>query len=752
VKETFFFHGTPAKQGFKCFGDAGVVETAGLELCHGDRLSDLFVVSTEKGKTLKRAYLESISAQGQRRRLKAYLEGLTVVLQDEATLDTALVYLGQRRACLTVWNSISNMLTSTPASNLLCVNVLKLLTDHAKRPDPTGRLAKKAIQDLLLGNIFLPPNSPFGCILQAEPTSREDDVRGILVSVLLNMWVTCDRQLHRRIFLFLRMWVKKHPGEVSPVLAAKPDLLIQLLGSTLNQGDDLLACYSWRQLPLHLLLSEIRELEGTAQLRCVKKDGGSYETFDDYMDTYVSLLRENAFANMRASLHDLRKGKLDSRDMRVFKSVKIVSMSPPAANTRGEGTVLGLRMGVVGTGRLRLPMFGSLLALTQRGNFEDAVWATVAGASDVKGTLEIYAELCGGPNFHENQADSHVVARLLGNSSEIAVAESPTFYRAYEPALITLQDRQEGDMPFFDEIVLGKTGLDQPCIKGMCVDGTLVFKAEDSSYNAKLARIDVLKFVRALDYFAAASNNTESPLPAEPQWFGGVPVKSTTLDASQCEALKSALTRRVTMVQGPPGCGKTFVGVRVAQLLSSLRRSTPDRAAPAASSSSSSSSSSSCDWCSSTAATLLRCARCEVARYCSKDCQTEAWKAKHNRECVAVDASTRADFCDDDFSDESSDDDSSDNTDASQDLDYEAGHGPILVVTYKNVALDDFLSDCMKIWPAGVARVGGRPQEGSPLGQRHISVLLREANRFLPPLKPHTSVLIICMNSDCDCL
>ena len=47
-------------------------------------------------------------------------------------------------------------------------------------------------------------------------------------------------------------------------------------------------------------------------------------------------------------------------------------------------------------------------------------------------------------------------------------------------------------MPFFDEIV-GKTGLDQPCIKRMCVDGTVVFKAEDSSYNAKLARIDVLE-------------------------------------------------------------------------------------------------------------------------------------------------------------------------------------------------------------------------------------------------------------------
>ena len=84
MKEAFFFHGTPAKQGFKCFGDTGVVETAGLELCQGDRLGDLLVVPTEKGeKRVKRACLESISAKGQRRRLTAYLEGLTAVLQDE---------------------------------------------------------------------------------------------------------------------------------------------------------------------------------------------------------------------------------------------------------------------------------------------------------------------------------------------------------------------------------------------------------------------------------------------------------------------------------------------------------------------------------------------------------------------------------------------------------------------------------------------------------------------------------------------
>ena len=31
---------------------------------------------------------------------------------------------------------------------------------------------------------------------------------------------------------------------------------------------------------------------------------------------------------------------------------------------------------------------------------------------------------------------------------------------------------------------------------------------------------------------------------------------------------------------------------------------------------------------------ILRCARCRKAGYCSKTCQTKAWKAGHKRECV----------------------------------------------------------------------------------------------------------------------
>ena len=31
---------------------------------------------------------------------------------------------------------------------------------------------------------------------------------------------------------------------------------------------------------------------------------------------------------------------------------------------------------------------------------------------------------------------------------------------------------------------------------------------------------------------------------------------------------------------------------------------------------------------------ILRCAKCKTAAYCSKPCQSKAWKAGHNRKCV----------------------------------------------------------------------------------------------------------------------
>ena len=457
----------------------------------------------------------------------------------------------------------------------------------------------------------------------------------------------------------------------------QPDVLIRILGSTLPQGEDTLASYNWRELPLYLLPSEMRMSDSShgALLRCVKKAGGSYETFEDYMETYVTLLRENTFANMRSGLGNLMKGKLDSRDMRIFTGVELVAMSPPSSNSGSGGTVLELRtdrgLGKIG----QPPMFGSLLALAPHGSFEQAVWATVAGTETAKGSLRIYAELCGRLRMNDTESgslDSAIIADLLRGTGEISLAESPTFYRAYGPAISSLQSQREDRMPFFREIVLGQKGMQRPCLVGIQVNGSIAFKPQDSRHNAALSRMDAQEFVRALDYFSADIQARHHN-----RLFDGVPLVSTILDPSQCQALKSSLIRGITLVQGPPGCGKTFVGVRIAQLLLSMTKQVVANGA-------------------------------EEGDKVTADGTNETLSQADIRT-----ADNQVEFNGD-----------------SMKLEPEAHSGPILVVTYKNVALDDFLGDCLKIWPKGVARVGGRPQTGSLLEHIHIKVLLRNTRNY----------------------
>jgi hypothetical protein len=50
---------------------------------------------------------------------------------------------------------------------------------------------------------------------------------------------------------------------------------------------------------------------------------------------------------------------------------------------------------------------------------------------------------------------------------------------------------------------------------------------------------------------------------------------------------------------------------------------------------------------------------------------------------------------------------------------------PVLVLAFKNRALDDLLGSCVEVWPKGVSRIGGVPEAGTPLEQHHIRAQMR---------------------------
>jgi len=86
-------------------------------------------------------------------------------------------------------------------------------------------------------------------------------------------------------------------------------------------------------------------------------------------------------------------------------------------------------------------MCGSLLAMAPRGVFSgETVWATVADSEKDGKKIKIFAELCKQLN---GESDSAAVAVLLSHSGGITIAESPSFYRAYAPAIRVLQARPQ---------------------------------------------------------------------------------------------------------------------------------------------------------------------------------------------------------------------------------------------------------------------------------------------------------------------
>jgi len=267
---------------------------------------------------------------------------------------------------------------------------------------------------------------------------------------------------------------------------------------------------------------------------------------------YVGLLREDTFCKLREGLRNLQRGTLDPRELLIFSNVEFLSLFPPNLHSGDEGTVLELSVECQNGGRP--PLFGSLLAIAPKGSFGDeTVWATVAGAEEKGqgGRITLFAELCAELN---NQTDSSVLAVLLQHAGRTLIAESPAFYRAYAPAIRVLQSMEEKDMPFQKEIVHGETEHTFEFSADCVLDSSCIFNSEGNNKHL-LRNMPCDKFLSVLGAMCGSTSPTEgdTPEPVNVEIEGSEVLVQTTLDRSQCRAVQSAFTRRISIIQGPPG-------------------------------------------------------------------------------------------------------------------------------------------------------------------------------------------------------
>ena len=308
---------------------------------------------------------------------------------------------------------------------------------------------------------------------------------------------------------------------------------------------------------------------------------GEYESSFEYMDTYFRLLRADCFGSLCKGVQKLLDGKLDHRDMNVYNSVRMAGVS---INSNDSGLVIMLQVTpfihVTNWATTSKLMFGNLLCISPSGTFKDHIWASVVkrDVELLKSKQCILVELC---SSHNPVGDAEAVMLMSQARGNMVMVESPTYYLAYRPVLQNLQSMNPEELPFQKELIEAKDADSAESLPKY-LNRTISTNSEDMSEELE-------RFYKTVSQ----------------HW-------PTTLDEHQLKAIRHALVRRVACVHGPPGTGKTFIGIALVRSIMTLADRPP---------------------------------------------------------------------------------------------------GPVLVLTYKNHALDEFLKEMLKCFPGEVVRIGGRSKE-----------------------------------------
>ena len=289
----------------------------------------------------------------------------------------------------------------------------------------------------------------------------------------------------------------------------------------------------WNSLPLVPTLKEIQcGFVNKHHLQPVKI-GKPYASVDDYTDTYFRLLRADCFNGICSGIYQYLRGQLNERDMRIHKDLQTVGIH---MNIFQKSIVLVVRKPPNTTYYGKL-MYGSLLCLSVSGRFDDPMWATIVDTDiEINGcreylSIELVSEY--------NSSSTGEVIQLLCSSGSFVMAESPAYYRSYQPVFLALKDMDFDKIAFTSSLVNAK--MPRPPI--------YTESTEKSASPTKLS------------YYleSCKDNNTKV-----------IQTVKKDLDASQSKAFQLALDTEIAIIQGPPGTGKTYIGSKLVEAFTTM--------------------------------------------------------------------------------------------------------------------------------------------------------------------------------------
>ena len=251
-----------------------------------------------------------------------------------------------------------------------------------------------------------------------------------------------------------------------------------------------------------------------------------YKDLNDYLDVQFRLLREDFVAPLREGIREIRKKvpkKDRSQNLYIYENVEIMTTVCTMA-----GIVHCIRLEMKNLRRIpwehsKRLLYGSFLCLS-KDNFETMLFATVANRKpeDLRtGRLDI--------RFVEGLEGTH------RTRDKFVMVESPAYFESYRPILKQLKQIAPDTFPFQEYLVHCNSDVKLPQYlrsnksrKQVWYDLGETLGVQDVEGANKVAICDFKTWPR---------------------------VDDVSLNESQLQALKGALTKEFSVIQGPPGTG-----------------------------------------------------------------------------------------------------------------------------------------------------------------------------------------------------
>ncbi|KAH3744627.1 hypothetical protein Pelo_13974 [Pelomyxa schiedti] len=258
---------------------------------------------------------------------------------------------------------------------------------------------------------------------------------------------------------------------------------------------------------------------------------GKYPSIENYLDTHFQLLREDCIAPLREGIQEYIKKQTKSRDLRIYHNVQLQGIQCCKAGVfyrisfRLESEKATTKIVWERSKRL---MFGSLLCLSND-SFNTLIWATVANRDP---------QLLSTQQLIDIKFPSGYESMVSPTSIYTMVESATTYFEAYRWTLRALQEFPSDGFPFKEYLI-------------------------DCEATSRPPRTISMHGADRFDLTSVFENGMKVQFPILSEW----PVLESSMDSSQLEAFKHALTHEFAIIQGPPGTGKTFVGLKIMRAL-----------------------------------------------------------------------------------------------------------------------------------------------------------------------------------------